>query len=354
MGKVKRKTKKMNKRMSKILYVIAALVGVMVVLTSAIMAMMVADEIEESKPPMRIEDAHLVVEDVFFMKSSTRAEEERLDISTTIYITNDGLGDADNVKVIAYALDEKKNLAADEQEENVGRIFSEKTEAAKFLINVPAGMKYYIELLIFENGRLILRGDSSVVIQGEGTATNTYQTKEIKGTMNDKDYDGIPDDWEQYYGLNPSDPNDAYEDPDGDGLTNYDEYLWNSTPKKPAKDEGKAAEELDSSAVSIVGVIIFIIIVIIIITVVGVVINNPSKQKVKNNIHDNTQSNWGTANKQQGLYQNPYQTPSYWLCQKCNGWITNGTCTRCGERYAITPVNKTETEKREKEINEEI
>ena len=69
MGKVKRKTKKTSKKMNKILYVIAALVGVMVVLTSAIMAMMVAEEIEKSKPPKRIEDAHLVVEDVFFMKS---------------------------------------------------------------------------------------------------------------------------------------------------------------------------------------------------------------------------------------------------------------------------------------------
>jgi biotin transporter BioY len=353
MGKVKRKSKKMNKRMNKMLYVIAALVGVMVVLTSGIMAMMVADEIEEGKPPKRIEDAHLVVEDVFFMKSNSRADEEKLDISTTIYITNDGLGDADNVKVIAYALDEKKNLAADEQEENVGRIFSEKTESAKFFINVPAGMKYYIELLIFENGRLILRGDSSVVIQGEGTATNTYNTKEVKGTKNDKDYDGIPDDWEQYYGLNPSDPSDAYEDADGDGLSNYDEYLWNSTPKKPVKDDGMDADEMDSSVISLVGIIIFVIILIIIIVVVGVVSNNPTKQKIKNNNQDYTQSAWGTSNKQSGLYQNPYQPQSYWQCQKCGGWITNGACTRCGEKYTITPANKTETEKDENEINDE-
>ena len=41
----------------------------------------------------------------------------------------------------------------------------------------------------------------------------------------DADDDGIPDAWETAHGLNPHDPADAALDPDGDGLSNLQEYL---------------------------------------------------------------------------------------------------------------------------------
>ena len=39
-------------------------------------------------------------------------------------------------------------------------------------------------------------------------------------TSGDADGDGIPDDWEIAHGLDPNNPIDALEDPDGDGLSN--------------------------------------------------------------------------------------------------------------------------------------
>ena len=45
----------------------------------------------------------------------------------------------------------------------------------------------------------------------------------------DWDGDGIPDDWEQRYGLNPA-VDDSGLDPDGDGLTNLQEYYRNTNP----------------------------------------------------------------------------------------------------------------------------
>jgi hypothetical protein len=48
-------------------------------------------------------------------------------------------------------------------------------------------------------------------------------------TMTDSDGDGIPDAYETAHGLNPS-LNDAALDPDGDGLTNLQEYLAGSDP----------------------------------------------------------------------------------------------------------------------------
>jgi hypothetical protein len=48
--------------------------------------------------------------------------------------------------------------------------------------------------------------------------------------------DGIPDDWKVAHGLDPSDPYVAMEDPDGDGLTNLEEYQAGTDPHNPDTD----------------------------------------------------------------------------------------------------------------------
>jgi len=50
----------------------------------------------------------------------------------------------------------------------------------------------------------------------------------------DGDDDGLPDEWERSVGLNPSNPNDADEDLDGDGFTNREEYEAGTNPADAA------------------------------------------------------------------------------------------------------------------------
>lgn len=58
------------------------------------------------------------------------------------------------------------------------------------------------------------------------------QPAKLPSDKRDSDLDGIPDDWELKYGLNPN-LFDAAEDADGDGWTNLEEYLAGSDPKDP-------------------------------------------------------------------------------------------------------------------------
>ena len=48
----------------------------------------------------------------------------------------------------------------------------------------------------------------------------------------DSDSDGIPDDWEKRFNLNPTDASDGAQDADGDGYTNLEEYLNGTDPRK--------------------------------------------------------------------------------------------------------------------------
>ena len=66
------------------------------------------------------------------------------------------------------------------------------------------------------------------VSDGDGGSDRLEWTVTVGG--GDVDGDGMVDSWEESYGLDPSDPSDASEDPDGDGRSNLDEFLGGSDP----------------------------------------------------------------------------------------------------------------------------
>lgn len=69
---------------------------------------------------------------------------------------------------------------------------------------------------------------------GPGQFLETSEFSQCRQVVaRDTDGDGMPDDWEILYGLNPNDGSDAALDADGDGLSNLQEYLAGTNPKNP-------------------------------------------------------------------------------------------------------------------------
>ena len=72
--------------------------------------------------------------------------------------------------------------------------------------------------------------DGSLDPDGDGLSNLEEFLKGTNPKSSDSDGDGMPDDWEIAYGVSPDIP-DALEDPDGDGLRNVDEYLAGTDPR---------------------------------------------------------------------------------------------------------------------------
>ena len=74
--------------------------------------------------------------------------------------------------------------------------------------------------------------DAAGTVYVADTSSNTIRVGVLAAT--DADRDGLADDWESGYGLDPADSNDANADPDGDGYTNLQEYRLGSNPTRTA------------------------------------------------------------------------------------------------------------------------
>lgn len=103
----------------------------------------------------------------------------------------------------------------------------------------------------------------------------------------DDDNDGIPDSWEEKYGLNTTDPTDANKDADGDGFSNLDEYKAETDPT----DKGDYPRDEEWNIWDY-GWLIIIIVILIVIIVASIIMLKKRQQSDKESESEEDEEEW--------------------------------------------------------------
>ncbi len=133
------------------------------------------------------EDTDLSVEEVYFASEELGGVDT--DLKIIVFLTNNGKTDITNVKVRAFIIESDSNLARDEDSVLLGRIRGKTTLEGELHISVPNNDSYRIELLVFEDSKLSIRGSGSIDLKGVGVVTD-YMNLD---TTNDESGWGAPD-----------------------------------------------------------------------------------------------------------------------------------------------------------------
>jgi hypothetical protein len=126
----------------------------------------------------------------------------------------------------------------------------------------PADTKYVYTKTYESIGKYVF----SITV--EDTIGNQQTTEEktfwITDDLDDTDNDGMPDDWEERYNLNPYDSNDASQDEDTDGVTNLEEYQQGTNPLKKLSSSSEIFDRLQENwAYLTASLIVFIVIILL-------------------------------------------------------------------------------------------
>ena len=104
-------------------------------------------------------------------------------------------------------------------------------------------------------------------IEVEDIANNVVVTIDksfwITSDLEDRDNDGMSDSWEERHGLDPENPNDAENDPDGDDYSNLEEYKMGTNPKKDIFSENAGYRIKENSFYLAGSVVLFLIIILL-------------------------------------------------------------------------------------------
>ena len=110
------------------------------------------------------------------------------------------------------------------------------------------GGKYTYEILIIDGAGNWVKTDKAIFW--------------VTRNKDDTDNDGMPDDWEKRYGLDPYDSTDGGKDMDGDGYTNLKEYQIGTHPQKDIFLQNVAYRVKENAWYIVSSIVLFLIILI--------------------------------------------------------------------------------------------
>lgn len=125
--------------------------------------------------------AVLEVEEVYFVYKGETEGESR--VSVTVFISNVG-DEKCNVRLRAFAIDDRSNIAMDDAESDIGVIQAEKTEETSFEMSVLYNGTFTVELMIFKDDLITVKGSGTVSLSIDKSGGRDY-----RNTMEDEKVD---------------------------------------------------------------------------------------------------------------------------------------------------------------------
>ena len=128
-----------------------------------------------------------------------------------------------------------------------------------------------VDEMVKENDRYVYKNvyevlgkyDFSITVEDKaGITSNASKYFWITEDLDDIDNDGLPNEWEERYGLDPYNANDAKKDLDKDGITNKEEYELGSNPDKNIQLQNIGSRIRENVGYLTISLIFFIIIII--------------------------------------------------------------------------------------------
>jgi len=122
--------------------------------------------------------AELSVDEVYFVARDLGDNESSLEVF--MFITNEG-GRPAGVTIRAFAIDVTSNLAHGQDSADIGNVKGESTNEASMDIVLTNDRKYRIEVLLFKDGKVTIKGEAVVNLEAGGYGGSDYRT-----TMGDR------------------------------------------------------------------------------------------------------------------------------------------------------------------------
>jgi len=136
-----------------------------------------------------VEDAYLIVEEVYFVLETSEPGGYRLKVS--VFITNAGEKDC-YTKLRGFGIDKGSNLAMDDTEVGIGLIEAGTTGEYTGHLEFSYNGTFRVELIIFKDGLISVKGLGFVNLADQGTGGQDYKNTDWDGPVEEKTEPAMP------------------------------------------------------------------------------------------------------------------------------------------------------------------
>mgnify|MGYP006284773613 CR=1 FL=1 len=139
--------------------------------------------------PDEKEDARLDVEEVYFVDKGKIGDKTNLHVF--VFVTNQGDKDC-NSHIRAFAVDEETNIAMDDTSTTETEVEGDVTSEFLLQFLVPTNGSYRVEILVFKDEKITVKGQGDVDLRLSGTEGSDYRTTDTSEDEGDDNESAIP------------------------------------------------------------------------------------------------------------------------------------------------------------------